>query len=68
MKLNLRTTIAATAFAISLLTIGRLQYNLPLEELLGDNYYMYIGLSQCVIGAYAVMSIIVFGFTLYLLS
>jgi hypothetical protein len=33
MKLNLRTAIAATAFAISLLTIGRLQYNLPLEEL-----------------------------------
>jgi hypothetical protein len=67
MKLNLRSTIVSTALAVSLLAISRFQYHLPIKELFGEqsNYYMYIGISQFLIGAYVVISMLVLGFVLY---
>ena len=67
MKLNLRSTIVSTALAVSLLAISRFQYHLPIKELFGEqsNYYMYIGISQFLVGAFVVISMLVLGFVLY---
>ena len=65
MKLHLKATMAFAATVMTIKACNRFISDLPLQETLGDAYYLFVGLYYGIVGIIGAIAMVLVGFALY---